>query len=157
MYVLSCFPSFGHRRSGASVVAQRDPVGLWMVNHRLPSNFYNEVDGDCIKILGGVISICGKCGKTTRAEWRKRECNPIHYSSLRSLHQVPAVPRTKIHLCPNQFIQGTCHSDTALDWFQMEPFAWRHYIWWEKKKLQGVLYPWIGLLAYRIEIDKHSA
>lgn len=45
MYVLSCFPSFGHRRSGASVVAQRDPVGLWMVNHRLPSNFYNEVDG----------------------------------------------------------------------------------------------------------------
>uniref|UniRef100_A0A3P8V698 Uncharacterized protein n=1 Tax=Cynoglossus semilaevis TaxID=244447 RepID=A0A3P8V698_CYNSE len=96
-----------------------------MVNHRLPSNFYNEVDGDCIKILGGVISICGKCGKTTRAEWRKRECNPIHYSSLRSRHQVPTVPRTKIHLCPNQFIQGTCHSDTALDWFQMEPFMYK--------------------------------
>lgn len=95
MYVLSCFPSFGHRRSGANVVAQRDPVGLWMVNHRLPSNFYNEVDGDCIKILGGVISICGKCGKTTRAEWRKRECNPIHYSSLRSRHQVPRGPQNQ--------------------------------------------------------------
>lgn len=156
MYVLSCFPSFGHRRSRANVVAQRDPVGLWMVNHRLPSNFYNEVDGDCIKILGGVISICGNVGKPQGQNGERESAIPFitaHYG--RSI-RCPRSPEPKSICVPTSLYKAPV-IQTQL-WIGSR---WNHLhgdtTFGGEKKLQGVLYPWIGLLAYRIEIDKHSA